>query len=125
MPREIVVVSARPPDLQVLLEAGAAVDPQLGLRTMREGAVHQLCRVGQGAQGQDVAVLSVSQPLAVENAAELRRLLPATTAVQGLAPPLWWVEALAPWGDAGRVGVRIAQELALRLGGVCVVQDGE
>ncbi|EYR62296.1 hypothetical protein N866_09835 [Actinotalea ferrariae CF5-4] len=124
MPREIVVVSARAPDLTTLLEAGAAVDPGLGLRTMREGAVHQLCLVGPDGSG-DVAVLSVSQPLAVENAAELARLLPGVAGLDHLAAPLWWVEALAPWGDAGRVGVRVAQELALRLGGVCVVQDGE
>lgn len=121
MPREIAILSPVAPDIRVLLEAGAAVDGTLGLRTLRGGAVHQLCR--ETPEG-NRAVLSLDQPLTVENVDEVRRLLPAAR-VATLTTPLWWVEALAPWGELGRTGVAIAQELAARLGAVCVVQDGE
>nr|WP_297427765.1 hypothetical protein [uncultured Actinotalea sp.] len=131
MPREIVVLSPVPPDARALVEAGAAIDGRLGLRTLDGGAVHQLCRVETAADGtQDPGaarpVLSVHQPLQADDAAEVARLLPgpAASAVVDWHPPFWWVEALAPWGAAGDDGVAVAQELALRLGGVCVVQDG-
>lgn len=134
MPREIVVLAPNPPDIAALVQAGAAVDPQLGMRTMGGGAVHQLCQVGEA---EDVAVLSVQQPLAVDNGEEVARLLPGRAgrdlAAAGVAlraadgapsPRLWWVEALAPWDARGEIGVAVARELASRLGGVCVVQDG-
>lgn len=118
MPREIVLLCPTPPDIVALVEAGTAVDPDLGMRTLHQGAVHQLCR-GQHADAP--AVLSISQPLTVDNVEEVRRLLPGAAVAPG---PLWWVEALAPWGADGETGVRVAYELAARLGGSCVVQDG-
>lgn len=119
MPREIVILSPVPSDVAILVEAGAAIDDQLGMRTLFSGAVHEFCRdTGDG----DRAVLSVSQPLAVDNLDEIGRLLPGAV---HLPLPLWWVEAVAPWGEAGRTGVQIAYELAARLGATCVVQDGE
>jgi hypothetical protein len=141
VPREIVVLSPVPPDARVLVDAGAAVDGRLTLRTLDGGAVHQICRVTDAADATQetdgavpavppvpavLPVLSVHQPLQADDAAEVARLLPdsAATAVAGWRPPFWWVEALAPWGAAGDDGVAVAQELALRLGGVCVVQDG-
>ncbi|NMR21609.1 hypothetical protein [Cellulomonas fimi] len=120
MPREIVILSPTPPDARALVEAGAAVDPELGLRSLSGGAIHQVCRT---ADDGDHAVLSVHQPLQVDNLEEIARLLPAVA--PRLTTPLWWVEALAPWGEPGRTGVAIAQELAVRLGGACIVQDGE
>jgi len=126
VPREIVVLSPTPPDGRALIEAGAAVDPELGLRTLHGGAVHQVVRA-DGAEGR--AVLSLHQPLSVQNAAEIRRLLPRvhplpTWATDG--SPLWWVEALVPWNaDDARVGLAVVQEMTSRLGGLCVVQDGE
>lgn len=119
MPREIVVLTPTPPDAAALLRAGAAVDDQLRVRTMLGGAVTQLC---QGDGTGDSAVMSVAQPLQVDNVAELDRLLPDAPA---LRPPLWWTEILAPWGPRGTVGVAVAYELAAGLGGACVVQDGE
>lgn len=119
MPREIVVLSPTPPDAAALLRAGAAVNDQLRVRTLYGGAVHELC-TGDGTG--DDAVLSIWQPNDVGNRAEITRLLPDAPA---LPDPLWWVEAVAPWGERGAVGVAVAYELAAQLGGACVVQDGE
>lgn len=126
MPREIVVLSPTPPDARALIEAGAAVDPGLGLRTLNGGAVHQVVR---SDDGDGRAVLSLHQPLQVENIAEIRRLLPGVHPLPAWATdgrPLWWVEALVPWTvDDSRTGLAIVQEMTARLGGLCVVQDGE
>lgn len=123
MPVEIVVISPVAPNLALLVIAGARVEPDLGLRTLSGGAVHQLCRT---VDGDDVAVLSLQQPTLVENRAELTRLLPAGSVPPHLAAAddVWWCEALAPWGADGRRGVRVARAFAEQLGGVCVVQDG-
>ncbi len=126
MPREIVVLSPTPPDARTLVEAGAAVDPELGLRTLHGGAVHQVVR-DDGGDGR--AVLSVHQPLAVGNVDEVRRLLPTVQPLPEWATdgrPLWWVEALVPWqAQDARTGLALVQEMTARLGGLCVVQDGE
>ena len=115
MPREIVVLSPTPPDARALVEAGASVDPELGLRTLH------------GGEGR--AVRSSHQPLTVQNAAEIRRLLPSGRQLPSWATdgsPLWWVEALVPWHAAdARTGLAVVQEMTARLGGLCVVQDGE
>ncbi|WP_421743755.1 hypothetical protein [Cellulomonas sp.] len=126
MPREIVVLSPTAPDARALVEAGASVDPELGLRTLHGGAVHQVVRA-DGGEGR--AVLSIHQPLTVQNAAEIRRLLPSVRQLPTWATdgsPLWWVEALVPWNAAdARTGLAVVQEMTARLGGLCVVQDGE
>ena len=126
MPREIVVLSPTAPDARALVEAGAAVDPELGLRTVHGGAVHQVVRT-EDALGR--ALLSIHQPLSVQNTAEIRRLLPGvhplpTWVTDG--SPVWWIEALVPWpADDARTGLAIIHEMTARLGGLCVVQDGE
>ena len=129
MPREIVILSPTPPDARALVEAGAAVDPDLGLRTLDGRAVHQIVLVDESHPDGGRGVLSVEQPLSVDNTAEIRRLLPQVTALPDWATdgrPLWWVEAMVPWAaDDARIGLAVAQELATRLGGLCVVQDGE
>ncbi|MEE6286662.1 hypothetical protein V2J52_03215 [Georgenia sp. MJ173] len=119
MPREIVILSPSPPDAQALLRAGVAVDDTLRVRTLYNGSVHELCR---GDGDGDTAVLSVYQPQDVSNPAELQRLLPDAPP---MPDPLWWIEALAPWGAKGDIGVRLAYELSAQLGGACLVQDGE
>ncbi|GAA4623164.1 hypothetical protein [Cellulomonas oligotrophica] len=128
MPREIVLLAPVPPGTLALVEAGAAVDPELTLRSLHEGGVHQVVRSDPDdpAPEAGTAVLSLSQPRRVDGPDEVRRLLPVLTALPGwTAEPFWWVDAVAPWGDAGRAGLAVAQEMATRLGGVCVVQDGE
>ena len=91
MPREIVILSPVAPDIRVLLEAGAAVDGSLGLRTLRGGAVHQLCR--ETPEG-NRAVLSLDQPLTVEDLARQaymssRHLARHFHAVTGTTPLQW------------------------------------
>ena len=129
MPREIVILSPTAPDARALVEAGAAIDPNLGLRTLDGQAVHQIVRIDEDDPDGGRGVLSVEQPLSVDNVAEIRRLLPQVTTLPDWATdgrPLWWVEAMVPWGaDDGRIGLAVVQELAARLGGLCVVQDGE
>lgn len=128
MPREIVVITPQPPDTRALLEAAVTVDPDLRLRSLATGAVHQIVRADPAdpAPAAGTAVLSVSEPLRLERAGEIRRLLPVDVLPVWTGQPFWWVDAVAPWdAEAGRLGVRIAQSLALGLGGLCVVLDGE
>lgn len=123
MPIEIVVVAPVAPNLALLVTAAAPIEPELGLRTMGGGSVHQLCRT-EG--GRDVAVLSLMQPTLLEDRHELARLLPPGSVPAHLvaADDVWWCEGLAPWGADGARGVAVARAFADQLGGVCVVQDG-
>lgn len=128
MPREIVVITPQAPDTGALLEAAVAVDPDLRLRSLATGAVHQLVRADPAdpSPAAGTAVLSVSEPLRLERPGEIRRLLPVDVLPAWTDEPYWWVDAVAPWDeDAGRLGVQVAQALALGLGGLCVVLDGE
>ncbi|WP_028046007.1 hypothetical protein [Cellulomonas sp. URHE0023] len=128
MPREVVIVSPTALDLRGLVEAGAAVDPSLGLRTLDGQTVHQIVRIDDDHPDVGRSVLSLHEPLIVANTAEIPRLLPQVTTLPDWASdgrPLWWIEALVPWrADDARVGLAVARELADRLGGLCVVQDG-
>lgn len=123
VPREIVVVAPARLDLRRLVEAGAAVRPGLGVRTLDDGDVVQLCRVEAAA---DEAVLSVHPAVELADPREVSRLLPGAEAASSVAAwngPVWWLDALAPWG-ADDDGVLVLRELARQVGGVCVVQDG-
>lgn len=123
MPVEIVVISPVAPNLALLVTAGARLEPDLGLRAMSGGAVHQLCRTDGD---HEVALLSLMQPKVIEDRAELTRLLPpgSVPAHLAAADDVWWCEALAPWGVDGARGIAVARAFAENLGGVCVVQDG-
>jgi hypothetical protein len=127
VPREIVILSPTEPDVRALVEAGAAVDPSLGLRTLDGQDFHQIVRIDDHEPDGGRGVLSMQLPLSsVENTAEVRRLLPQVAELPEWATdgrPMWWVEALVPWGD-DHVGLHVVRELTARLGGLCVVQDG-
>lgn len=128
MPREIVIISPQPPDTRALLEAAVAVDPDLLVRSLVEGAVHQIVRADPAdpSPAAGTAVLSVNEPLRLEHPGEIRRLLPVDVLPAWTEQPYWWVDAVAPWDEeAGTEGVRITQHLALGLDGLCVVLDGE
>ena len=115
MPRDIVVVTTRPPDATALVQAGLAVDPELGVRAVEAGAYVQLV----DPDGQ--AVVSFGHPSRVEAADEIARLAPG--AAERLGSPVFWTEAWAPWGPRGDPGVRVALGLAAALDGVCIVED--
>ena len=121
MPHELVILSPTRPDLVALITAGSVVDDQLGMRTMFDGGVWQVCRVGDE---RDDAVLSVSQPLVATSRGEIDRLVPCAARLE-VAVPVWWIEASAPWGELGAPGVRIAHKLAALLGGRCVERGGD
>jgi len=115
VPRDIVVVTSRPPDATALVQAGLAVDPGLGVRAVEAGAYVQLV-AGDGS-----AVVSFGHPSRVESADEIARLAPG--AAERLGTPVFWTEAWAPWGTRGDVGVAVALGLAASLDGVCLVED--
>jgi hypothetical protein len=115
MPRDILILSDRPPDVAALVRAGSSLAPTLGLRASSDGAVVQLC------DSHGVAVLTMQHPVVVEVLDEVRRLVPSSPA--NLAVPLHWTEAWAPWGRTGDIGVTIALRLAQDLGGFCTVED--
>ncbi|MDR1448738.1 MAG: hypothetical protein LBI84_00780 [Propionibacteriaceae bacterium] len=107
MPRDILIITRRQPDLPGLTAAALSVDPDLGVRTIAGQAVTQLC-VGEQP------VLSIAPPLSVRASHETARLAPDSALA---ATPVWWTEAWAPWGADGERGVQIAQALAARFDG--------
>lgn len=114
MPREIYLVSTEPMTMVTLVEAAAAVDGQLVPRVLFDGAAVQL------VDTTDTAVITVELSRRIEDPCQLELLvgrLPVNGAV-------WWTEATAPWDAAGEVGVRIARELAERLGAEVTVEEG-
>jgi len=114
MPREMYLVSTEPMTMPALVEAATAVDGQLVPRVLFEGAAIQLVDTA------DVAVITLELSRLIEDPCQLELMvgrLPLTGAV-------WWIEASAPWGPAGEIGVRIARELGERLGARVQVEEG-
>lgn len=114
MPRELVVLSVDEPTLATFVTAGAAVAPDLRVRSLDGGAVVEV------VDARGTAVVSVQLPERVDNQEEVLRLAPWTT----LRAPLWWTDAWAPWGAGGEVGVDIARALADEVHGELLVEDG-
>lgn len=113
MPREVLLLSREAPTALALVEAGAAVAPDLRVRTLEQV-------VTEIVDGRGVAVLSVQMPELVENPAEVARLAPWASAVG----PVWWTEAWVPWGAPGEVGVAIARAFAAEADAELIVEDG-
>jgi hypothetical protein len=67
-------------------------------------------------------VLTLAKPTHVQCGDEVWRLAGHDGAP--LTQESWWIEAWAPWGKGGDVGVAVAMQLARDLGGHCVVKDG-
>lgn len=114
MPREIAILSRTDHDVAAVAQAARAVRGVTGVRTIDGGAAVQVTAPG----GEPVLTVYRARRLATEG--EVARLLPEAPAVP---LPTWWCDAVAPFGDAGDVGVRVALELALALDAVCVVAD--
>lgn len=128
MPREITLVTPAPITLEVLVESAQAVDPTLRIRQVESGALLQLVDEADAA-----VVLTLQQSSALQVPSEIERLLP-----EGALPPAVraavheaagrtaaaWTEAFAPFDRRGERGVAVAQQIAHRLAGSCIVQDG-
>jgi hypothetical protein len=114
MPRDIVLISRQPPGPDALAKAAAQVGRAL---TVAEG---DHAAVVRSAGENDV--LTVARPTRVPCGDEVWRLAGQDGAP--MAADSWWIEAWAPWGKGGEVGVAVAIQLARLLGGHCVIKDG-
>lgn len=114
MPREITILSRGDHDLFSLAEAAEAIRGAAAVREIDGGSALQVTT----ATG--VPVLTVYPPRLMPTAGEVARLLPDAPAVD---LPTWWCDAVAPLGDEGEIGVRVALQLAVGMGAVCVVAD--
>jgi hypothetical protein len=115
MPRELYLTTPTPVNIESLVVAAAVVDDQLGVRALYGGAALQL------VDHAEVAVLTI------ENSRLLQDGLDASAVVTGLDlgdGPIWWTEAVAPWGPEGDAGVQVAAGIARVLGGRLQVEDG-
>ncbi|MGY1580038.1 DUF6177 family protein [Streptomyces sp. MN13] len=109
MTKDVIALTPTMPDLRTLLAGLYAGGPDLGVNTLADGAVVQLC----APDGRPL--VSVEAPVLVQVPGEIARLL------QRPAPdgPVWWTEARASTAvpEAGRLAGSFAGRLATVLGG--------
>ncbi|MFI1536462.1 DUF6177 family protein [Streptomyces anandii] len=109
MTKDVIALTPTMPDLRTLLAGLHAGGPGLGVDTLADGAVVQLC----ASDGRPL--VSVEAPILVQVAGEAVRLLGAS------APPgpVWWTEARASTAvaEAGRLAGSFAGRLATVLDG--------
>ncbi|MFF8972489.1 DUF6177 family protein [Streptomyces sp. NPDC014995] len=108
MTKDVIALTPRMPDLPALLAGLYAGGPGLGVDTLAEGAVVQLC----ATDGRPL--VSVEAPVLVQVPGETVRLLG-----HDVPPPVWWTEARASTAvaEAGRLAGSFAGRLATVLGG--------
>ncbi|MEV0322090.1 DUF6177 family protein [Streptomyces sp. NPDC050658] len=108
MTKDVIALTPKMPDINTLLAGLFAGGPDLGIGSVAEGAVVQLCT----PNGRPL--VSVESPLLVRVPGEAQRLLGAEVA----APdgPFWWTEARAT--TALEEGERLAGSFAGRLAAV-------
>ncbi|TGA85920.1 hypothetical protein E2651_41530, partial [Streptomyces sp. MZ04] len=105
MTKDVIALTPKMPDINTLLAGLFAGGPDLGVSSVNEGAVVQLC----APNGRPL--VSVESPLLVQVSGEAQRLLGAeVTAPDG---PFWWTEARA--STAVEEGERLAGSFAGRL----------
>lgn len=128
MPREIILVTPAPIALEVLVASAEEVDPTLRVRQAERGALLQLVDEADAE-----VVLTLQQSSALQVPTEVERLLPERSLTPAVRAAVYeasvvgaaaWTEAFAPFERHGERGVAIAQGIARRLGGACIVQDG-
>ncbi|MFE1029324.1 DUF6177 family protein [Streptomyces sp. NPDC058818] len=109
MTKDVIALTPAMPDLRTLLAGLYAGGPDLGVSTLADGAVVQLC----APDGRPL--VSVEAPLLVQVPGETTRLLGDT----GQEAPVWWTEARASTAvaEAGRLAGSFAGRLATVLGG--------
>lgn len=108
MTKDVIALTPTMPDINTLLAGLFAGGPGLGINSLAEGAVVQLC----APNGRPL--VSVEAPLLIQVPGEAQRLLGAEAA----APdgPYWWTEARA--STAVEEGERLAGSFAGRLAAV-------
>lgn len=109
MTKDVIALTPRMPDLPTLLAGLYAGGPDLGVNTLADGAVVQLC----APDGRPL--VSVEAPVLVQVPGETARLLGDT----GHEGPVWWTEARASTAiaEAGRLAGSFAGRLAAVLDG--------
>ncbi|MFD4262137.1 DUF6177 family protein [Streptomyces sp. NPDC058534] len=109
MTKDVIALTPAMPDLRTFLAGLYAGGPDLGVSTLAEGAVVQLC----APDGRPL--VSVEAPVLVQVPGETTRLLGRT----GREAPVWWTEARASTSsaEAGRLAGSFAGRLATVLDG--------
>ncbi|WP_367041379.1 DUF6177 family protein [Streptomyces sp. Je 1-332] len=111
MTKDVIALTAKMPDINTLLAGLFAGGPDLGVNSLAEGAVVQLC----APNGRPL--VSVEAPLLIQVPGEAQRLLGADAGAPGV--PYWWTEARASTAveEGGRLAGSFAGRLAAVLGG--------
>ncbi|MEV5318691.1 DUF6177 family protein [Streptomyces sp. NPDC052687] len=109
MTKDVIALTPTMPDLRTLLAGLYAGGPDLGVNSLAEGAVVQLC----APDGRPL--VSVEAPVLVQVPGEIARLLRHPDP----DGPVWWTEARASTAvpEAGRLAGSFAGRLATVLGG--------
>ncbi|MFE2566234.1 hypothetical protein [Streptomyces mirabilis] len=111
MTKDVIALTPKLPDLRTLLAGLYAGGPDLGVNTLADGAVIQLCAPGGRP------LVSVEAPILVQVPGETTRLLGTSPGVPD--SPVWWTEARASTAvaEGGRLAGSFAGRLATVLGG--------
>ncbi|MFC5200199.1 DUF6177 family protein [Streptomyces kaempferi] len=111
MTKDVIALTPKMPDLRTLLAGLYAGGPDLGVNTLADGAVIQLC----APDGRPL--VSVEAPILVQVPGETTRLLGTGPGVPD--SPVWWTEARASTAvaEGGRLAGSFAGRLATVLGG--------
>ncbi|KAB1654839.1 hypothetical protein F8O01_13160 [Pseudoclavibacter chungangensis] len=117
MPRELTLVTRRPPTVDELRDAAREHDPDAIVANVRNGAVQMVLDARR-----DV-ILSMQYSTFVGVPDEIATRQPAAaTAVPG---PAFWTEVWIPFGPTGHRSAAIARGIAERCQGVCADESGE
>ncbi|MEW1925612.1 DUF6177 family protein [Streptomyces sp. NPDC088360] len=108
MTKDVIALTPKMPDINTLLAGLFAGGPDLGIDSLAEGAVVQLC----APNGRPL--VSVEAPLLIQVPGEAQRLLGAEVASPD--GPFWWTEARA--STAVEEGERLAGSFAGRLAAI-------
>ncbi|MFE3264829.1 DUF6177 family protein [Streptomyces sp. NPDC059215] len=111
MTKDVIALTLKMPDLLTLLAGLYAGGPDLGVNTLADGAVIQLC----APDGRPL--VSVEAPILVQVPGETTRLLGTSPGLP--ESPVWWTEARASTAvaEGGRLAGSFAGRLASVLGG--------
>ncbi|MGR8007464.1 DUF6177 family protein [Streptomyces hypolithicus] len=89
MTKDVIALTPKMPDIRTLLAGLYAGGPDVGINTMADGAVIQLCAPGGRP------LVSIEAPILLQVPGETTRLLGTGTGTDACDIPLWWTEARA------------------------------